>query len=546
VTNNGYLDAVNADGVRAHLGRDFDGIYLVDLGGNVRKNPKLSGTTHNVFGIQVGVSIALFVRHKQRELKNRQATIRYAAVGEDWRKERKWKWLEKKRSIAEVKWQTLKPDGRNTWLREGLDEDFDTFMAIGNKETKATDSIDAHAIFRTYSLGVSTNRDSVVYDFDSERLAKRVEAFCEDYNAEVSRWVRKGRPEDIDNYVQIQRVKWSRDLKEELKAEKFLLFDKGLIRPALYRPFTVHQLYRAPGIVDRIGDDYFPTLQSDAENRVLALTGVAPDKPFMAMTVAAICDLHFCSAGVGTQCFPLYTYADDGTHRRDNITDWSLEQFKARYPGVKLTKRDIFHYVYAILHHPAYREKYAANLRRELPRIPFAADFISFAKAGEKLAALHTGYETQREFALTRVEAKGVKPNWRVERMKLSKDKSALIYNDWLTLTGIPAVVHEYRLGNRSALEWVVDQYRVDRAKDNPDEILSDPNRVDDEEYIVRLVGQVVAVSIETMKVIAGLPALDAGSPVVNASAVPAEYPMQSELDAAHVYFAKEEPPVAN
>ncbi|MEY2880222.1 MAG: hypothetical protein RLZZ15_2602, partial [Verrucomicrobiota bacterium] len=166
VTNNGYLEAINADGVRQHLAADFDAIYLVDLNGNVRKNPKLSGTTHNVFGIQVGVSIALFVRRKQKELKRRKAVIRYAEVGEDWRKEDKWAWLEQKKSIAGVKWRTLKPDVKNNWLRDGLSDAFDGFVPMGTKETKALDSMDAKAIFRTYSLGVSTNRDAVVYDLN--------------------------------------------------------------------------------------------------------------------------------------------------------------------------------------------------------------------------------------------------------------------------------------------------------------------------------------------------------------------------------------------
>ena len=233
-------------------------------------------------------------------------------------------------------------------------------------------------------------------------------------------------------------------------------------------------------------------------------------------------------SGASCQCFPLYTYDSDGGHRRDNVTDWALEQFRVQYPQAKLTKKDIFHYVYAVLHHPAYREKFAANLRRELPRIPFAA----FAKAGEKLAALHTGYESQKEFKLKRVEAKGVKPDWRVEKMKRSKDKSELVYNAWLTLTGIPAAAHDYRLGNRSALDWVIDQYRIERAKDDPDTILSDPNRADDEEYIVRLIGQAVTVSVETMKIVAALPDLGDGKPVAGYT--------QADLDAAHIYVAEE------
>ena len=182
---------------------------------------------------------------------------------------------------------------------------------------------------------------------------------------------------------------------------------------------------------------------------------------------------------------------------------------------------------------PGYRETYAANLRRELPRIPLAADFAAFAKAGERLAALHTGYEAQKVFKLTRVEAKGVKPEWRVERMKLSQGKTELFYNDSFTLAGIPVAAHDYGLGNRSALEWVIDHYRVER--DAAGEFASDPNRADDEEYILRLIGQVVTVSVETVKRVTGLPLLD--EPLKPA---PGTYTTEAEAAAARHFMTSE------
>ena len=535
VTNSGYLDGIATDGVRFHLAQDFDAIYVIDLGGNVRKNPKLSGTTHNVFGIQVGVSIALFVRHKQKELKKRKAVIRYAALGEGWKKERKWEWLEEKQSVAGVKWRTLKPDERHSWLHDGESAGFEKFIPISSKETKALDSLDAQAIFRTYFLGVSTNRDSVVYDFDHERLAQRVEQFSDDYNAEVVRWKMKGRPEEIDNFVRYEKVKWSEALKNNLRAELIVEYDKKRICSAAYRPFTNRYLYLDPLLIDRPGLAERIGRSLKADNSFICVSGPGSFRPFQALAVSSIADLHLTG---DSQCFPLFTYDTDGGHRRDNVTDWALEMFKLRYDSEKLTKRDIFHYVYAVLHHPVYREKYAANLRRELPRIPFVPDFAAFAKAGEKLAALHTGYESQKEFKLKRVEAKGVKPDGRVERMKLSKDKTALAYNDWLTLEGIPAAAHDYRLGNRSALDWVIDQYRVER--DAAGEIASDPNRADDEDYIVRLVGQVITVSVETMKLVNALPPLEDAKAALKKT-TDGGY-TQADLDAGHVYVAEDPP----
>ncbi len=207
-----------------------------------------------------------------------------------------------------------------------------------------------------------------------------------------------------------------------------------------------------------------------------------------------------------SQCFPFYTYNEDGTNRRENMTDWALEKFRGQYGDSSITKWDIFHYVYGVLHHPVYRERYAANLKRELPRVPFAPEFRAFAEAGARLAELHVRYEEQPEFPLERVEQQGAALDWRVEKMRLSKDKRSLRYNDFLTLDGIPAEAFEYRLGNRSALEWVIDQYQV--TTDKRSGITNDPNRPDDPSYIVRLVGQVVTVSVETQKIVRGLPAL--------------------------------------
>jgi len=169
----------------------------------------------------------------------------------------------------------------------------------------------------------------------------------------------------------------------------------------------------------------------------------------------------------------------------------------------QITKWDIFYYVYGLLHHPGYRKEYEANLRRELPRIPFAPDFWAFSDAGRELADLHVNYESQPEYPLKMVEAPGVALDWRVEKMKLSKDKTQIIYNDFLALEGIPPEVFEYRLGNRSALDWIIDQYRV--TTDERSGITNDPNRDDEPEYIVRLIKKIVTVSIETVKIVKSL-----------------------------------------
>jgi predicted helicase len=180
------------------------------------------------------------------------------------------------------------------------------------------------------------------------------------------------------------------------------------------------------------------------------------------------------------------------------MKDSAVEQFRRHYADDSITKEDIFHYIYALLHHPEYRERYAANLKRELPRIPFAPDFAAFAVAGKELARLHVEYESLPPWPLQEDETKGVAYSQRVEKMKLSADKQSLQVNESLALRVIPAEVFEYRLGSRSALEWVIDQYQVKGS--------SDPNREDDPGYIIRLVGQVVRVSVETVRIVRSLP----------------------------------------
>jgi predicted helicase len=192
-----------------------------------------------------------------------------------------------------------------------------------------------------------------------------------------------------------------------------------------------------------------------------------------------IADLHLVGAGASTQCFPI-----------SHLKDSALTQFHQRYSDDAITKEDIFHYIYALLHHPEYRERYAANLKRELPRIPFAPDFHAFAAAGKELARLHVSYESLDPWPLERIETKGVPYSERVTKMKLSAGKQSLWVNESLTLAGIPPETFEYRLGSRSALDWIIDQYQVKGE--------SDPNREADPSYIVRLIGQIVRVSIGT------------------------------------------------
>ncbi|MYK19820.1 DEAD/DEAH box helicase, partial [Candidatus Poribacteria bacterium] len=504
VTNNGFLDGVAFDGMRKHLAKDCDAIYILDLGGNARRGLKVSDA--NVFGIRVGVSINLFVKKKRNP--SESSRIFYYRVDELWNRRQKFDFLNESQHAGGVTWESIQPDARHTWLTEGLHAEFDTFIPMGTKETKAAKGEAVNVIFKIYSSGVKTNRDAWVYNFDRNALTENIQRMSATYNAEVDRWKRlRNRVVNIDDFVNYDnaRISWSRDLKVKLKRETIAEYTEHKIRTSLYRPFTKSNLYfdRTMNDVVYIFPSIFPTPEVEKENRVIWLK-VGRELPMFALMTDRIADIL---PQGGTQCFPFYTYDEDGTNRRENITDWALTHFRTHYRDDTITKWDIFHYNYGLLHHPDYRQKYEANLKRDLPHIPFTEDFWGFAKAGERLADLHVNYESQPEYdKLKFVQNPDVPLDWRVEKMKLSRDKTQIIYNNFLTIDGVPSKAFDYRLGTRSALEWIVDQYRV--KIDKRSGIVNDPNRADDPQYIVELIGKVITVSLETVEVVESLPDL--------------------------------------
>ncbi len=512
VTNNSFIEGLAFDGMRKHLAEDFDAIYILDLGGNVRKNPKLSGTTHNVFGIQVGVSINFFIKKCSTESVPKVAEIFYAHVDKFWRKEEKFHHLNSQQHYQNVEWEQITPDKRYTWLTEGLHPEFETFIPMGSKEAKANKSEAMDVIFKTYSLGVCTSRDAWVYNFDQNVLTENMSRMIETYNTEVFKWERrKNRKARVDDFVTSddEKIKWTDRLKQELKSGRVTDFSKEKVRASLYRPFTKSNLYFDRLMNQRVYvfPSIFPISATEQENRVICVPSVGGRTDFWCHLTNVVPNLTMTSID-GNQCFPFYTYDEDGTNRRENITDWVLAHFRTHYHDDTLTKWDIFHYTYGLLHHPDYREKYEANLKRDLPHIPFAENFWGFAEAGARLAELHVNYESQPEYdKLELVPSPDVPLNWCVEKMKLSKNKSSLIYNDFLTLGNIPPKAFDYRLGNRSALEWIVDQYHI--KTDKRSSIVNDPNRIDDPQYIVKLIGKVITVSLETVDIVSKLPALD-------------------------------------
>ena len=517
VSNNSFIDAASFDGMRKHLLQDFNLIYHLNLGGNLRK-----GGAGNVFDIRVGVGITVAIR-KQAYQGNR---LYYSMVDGDLSKEAKLDWLREQaeaeeHKILELLKEELKPNQKHDWFISSTEDEFETYLPIGSPAAKSVEPSETpKVIFKTYNLGVSTNRDSYVYDFCEDSLKARMESFVENYNAEVDRYRRSNYEGSLDDFVNYDKIKWSRNLKRHLKRGNYAEYQTYKIRTSLYRPFTKKHLFFGRIVNDELSQQHriFPNEQAEAENRLICVSGLGSNKPFQSYMVKTILSLDMLEK---TQCFPFYVYDEDGGNRKENITNWALAQFRGRYGDPNISKWDIFYYVYALLHHPHYRERYALDLKRQLPRIPYAPDFRPFSQAGQALADLHLNYEDSERYKLRQVPVR--KPvSYTVSKMLPGPKRQSetgdykvydmLKYNDTLCLRGIPERAFAYRLGNRSALEWVVDQYRV--KTDKRSGITHNPNRYsDDEQYIPKLIERVIWVSLRTVDIVEQLESLPFGAP---------------------------------
>lgn len=519
VTNNSYLDGISFDGFRVHVQRDFDKILLYDLRGNARSSGEQRRKEKgNVFHdtIRVGIAISLLIREDcNRSLTG--GTVQMNRLGDYLNSGEKLLLVQEAESFQKLIMTPIGTPAQHGWLGRILADDWDTLLPLGNRESK---SGNANALFAVYSLGVATSRDSWAYNFERSVVAHNMNRFVGKYNEHVFAYQATGLGKNIDAFVKHDdsEINWSENLKNFLRRHVLATYVQENLRHSQYRPFCTMSLYFDAMCNARRYQ--FPKIfpLPDTENTVICLSAIGQSKPFHTLATNVIPDLHLTG---DSQCFSLYVYDEDGTNRRDNITDWGLEQFTGHYNDGTITKLDVFHYVYGILHDPAYREKYAANLRRELPRIPFAPDFWSVTNKGKTLMNLHVNYEDQPEYPLQEVwgipkgyrtpygeEARTIndvplRDRYRVVKMKRNKkDPTQIIVNDFLTLTGLPLNVDDYRLGNRSAIDWIIDQYQI--STDKRSGIVNDPNREDDLTYIIRLIKKVVTVSVETVGVVGG------------------------------------------
>ena len=504
VTNRAYIDTRQDDGFRQVAANEFSDIYVLDLGSDVRRNRKISGTTHNVFGIQTGVAIGFFVRDKA---KTGGCNIHYAKREDAELAVDKLKFMSKM-TLHEVEFESITPDKYGNWLNQANPE-FEKLMAIADRSTKLAKTVDdERAVFKLYSLGVVTNRDDWVYDFDRNNLVDKIAWFIDKY--EEARTEHGGKV--VDDGALGTDIKWTRDLKRQLRLDIPNRLRVSDIRRTFYRPFISKSLYYNQNLNEMQYQmpQVFPHELPD-DNEVICFLGPSARRPFSVLATNKVPSLAMFIDG--TQCLPLYRYTEGG-ERVSNITDWAIQHindhyrerwgrdFSTVYPD-GISADELFAYTYAVLHDPVYRHDYKTDLLREFPRLPLYADFDAWASMGRRLLDLHINFEEAKPYPL---ERRNVKPRRGASirpTLKADKARGTIRLDAETTLIGIPPEAWQYTLGSRSAIEWVLDQYKEKTPRDlTVREHFNTYRFADHKEEMIDLLRRVCSVSVETMKVV--------------------------------------------
>jgi predicted helicase len=506
VSNSSFIDSRTFDGFRKVVAKDFNEIWVVDLKGNARTSgERRRQEGGNIFDDQIRVGVAVYFLVRKKGVKG--CRVFYEAVRDYAKSDEKRDFLTSTR-LPDRPFTEIRPDARNNWIKLA-ENDFDSLMPTASKASKlAKTASHEKTIFKLFSLGVVTNRDDWAYDYNKKILKSKIEYLIDGYNNDVKRLESERDNSGLADMLD-KSIKWTRAVKNDLRKGVHYSFDPNRIVPSYYRPFVKRYLYFSRQLNEMVyqvpllfGPDAGPNQAFcfSAEERsqfgVIAFNDV-PNK-----------DIFMPSAA---QVLARYVFTEQG--RQENITDWALAQFSKQYQSGKgkkdrtITKEAIFHYVYGVLHDPVYREKYALNLKREFPRIPFYADFWQWAGWGKALMEMHIDYEGVEPAKLKRTDV----PDEKVRKsgqtpkaiLKADKDGGRIVIDSETTLAGIPPEAWEYRLGNRSALEWILDQYKESKPKDPTIRDKFDTYRFADyKEKVIDLLARVTTVSVETQRVV--------------------------------------------
>jgi predicted helicase len=520
VTNGGFIDSNTADGFRLSVLDEFTSVYVLNLRGNSRMaGAAAKREGENVFPVRVTIAISILVKSPH----GKSGGFYYANIGDTLTRAEKLAKLRDMKSLAGASWDRIEPSQEGDWINQ-RSEGFGDYPIIASKSDERSLGI---RLFHGYTSGLKSNRDAWVYGSSLNAVRSNVLKTMEFFNRELeARADAMSREEDYVRPIERGQISWSDGLANLHERGKALAFDSDAIRVATYRPFQKQYVYFSSALNERRYrlTEAFPSVS--AKNFGFYCVGMGSAVPFSVLMLDSLPDLHVTGAGSGGQFFARFQYrdqkasaglldvfgGDDSLDAEDNITDQILKDYQQSF-GKGVSKDDIFFYVYGLLHSREYRAEFEADLKKMLPRIPKVRAFKEFVKAGRSLSALHLNYETVDPYPLIENVTPGA--SLRVTKLRYAKEgrqdnKTKIIYNDGITLSGIPEEAQEYMLGARSALDWIIERYQV--KTDKASGIVNDPNTWGDENgdprYILDLIRRVTTVSIETVKIVNGLPSL--------------------------------------
>ena len=485
VSNNSFIDALAYDGFRKVIAEEFNEIWIIDTKGNARNSgERRRQEGGNIFSDQIRVGVAIYFLIRNENLQGFK--VFYHAFDDYAKAEEKKDFLAKNK-LQNINFIHYNPDKNNNWINQ-TDNNFDSLLPLIDKEVKSGKA--ETAVFKMFSRGVATQRDEWVYDLSLENLTEKMKYLISVYQETLK----------DNDYKDKFSVKWDRELTKYLEKRINKSFHNELIVNSLYRPYFKQYFYFDKHFNGMTYQWFNIYNDKNSDNKYIAIPGLASPKNFHLIATEAIVDLNCLPAG--SQCLPLYSYDKEG-NPIDNITDWGLTQFQTHYNDKTIKKIDIFHYTYAVLHNPIYQQKYEQNLKRDFPRIPFYDNFPQWVTWGKQLMELHINYETINPYPLTRVNSSETEITNPKPKLKADKIKNEIILDTVTSLTDIPKTAWEYRLGNRSALEWILDQYKEKKPKDET--IAKQFNNyrfADYKEQVINLLMRVCTVSVETVKII--------------------------------------------
>lgn len=539
VTNGKYLNGISQDGMRKCFEKEFSSIYIFNLRGDQRTSGELSHKEGGkIFGSGSRTPIAITILVKKRKgCDTPKAKIYYHDIGDYLSREDKLRIIKQMGDISNpaMMWKNIVPNEHGDWLNK-RNEMFKLFIPIEPEKKFAKGQ---RSFFETYAIGVATNRDAWTYNFSIVKVQTNMSSMIDFYNKEVERYAISDKKQDIKDFIHkdATKISWTAILINRAKKHQTFKFNQESLRRSCYRPFSICNLYFNRYFNEAIGLSplLFPTPQH--KNLVICVSGIGASKDFSTIITDSIPCLDLVEK---SQCFPLYWYDNseaeiidlfnqgsknemDRYVRRDGVTDWILDTARKQY-GYKVTKEDIFYYVYGLLHSPEYRTEFATDLKKSLPRLPLvekADDFWAFSKAGRDLANLHLNYETIEPYKKCNIlyapfTNKGDRINYHVEKMRFGKidsktaDKSIIHYNNAIIIEHIPAEAYEYVVNGKSAIEWIMERYAI--TTDKKSGITNDPNdwarEHNDEKYIFNLLLRIINVSVQTVEFVKKLPKL--------------------------------------